>query len=495
MASPSTDLHFILVPLMAQGHMIPMIDIARLLAERGATVTIITTPVNANRYRSVIDRAIEANLKIQVLELQLELAKVGLPEGCECFDLLPSAALKHNLFEAIAMLEESAENVIRGLIPPANCIISDSGFPWTTDVATRLGIPRLVFYGPGCFAFLCIHMVANSDILDRVESDLDYFVLPGLPDRIEITRAQASGWGRGDEKSKERFERMEKAGKAAYGIVVNSFEELEDKYVEEFAKAKGKKVWCIGPVSLCNKSFLDIAERGEKGAINERDCLKWLDSRESGSVVYVCLGSLTHSSMEQSIEVAMGLELSNVPFIWFTRDKEGELEKWVSKEGYEERIKDRGLIVRGWAPQILILSHRAVGGFITHCGWNSTLEGISAGIPMVTWPHFAEQFLNERFIVDVLKIGVRIGTEVPVSFGVQEKNEVTVKMEDVKKAVEDLMNDKEESKERRRRAKKLGEMAKRAMENGGSSQLNMTLMIQDVIEKLANKTILVQEIV
>ncbi|KAJ9559350.1 hypothetical protein OSB04_013964 [Centaurea solstitialis] len=495
MGTPSTDLHFILVPLMAQGHMIPMIDIARLLAERGATVTIITTPVNANRYRSVIDRAIEANLKIQVLELQLELAKVGLPEGCECFDLLPSATLTLNLFDAIAMLEEPAEKMIRELIPPPSCIISDSGFPWTTDVATRLGIPRLVFYGPGCFAFLCIHIVANSDILDRVESDSDYFLLPGLPDQIEITRAQASGWGKVDEKSKEMFERTEKAGKAAYGIVVNSFEELEGKYVEEFAKAKGKKVWCIGPVSLCNKSFLDIAERGEKGAINERDCLKWLDSRESGSVVYVCLGSLTHSSTEQSIEVALGLELSNVPFIWSIRDKKGEFEKWVSKEGYEERIKDRGLIVRGWAPQILILSHRAIGGFVTHCGWNSTLEGISAGIPMVTWPHFAEQFLNERFIVEVLKIGVRIGVEVPVFFfGVQDKNEVTVKKEGVKKAVEGLMNNDEESKARRKRAKKLGEMAKRAMENGGSSQLNMTLMIQDVTEKLANNDISVQEI-
>ncbi|XP_024983332.1 UDP-glycosyltransferase 73E1-like [Cynara cardunculus var. scolymus] len=486
MASPSTNLHFILFPLMTQGHMIPMVDIARLLAERGATVTIITTPVNANRFRSVIDRAIESNLNIQVLELQLQLARVGLPEGCESFDLLPLAALKLNLFDAIDMLEEPAENVIRGLTPPPSCIISDNGLPWTTDVAKRLNIPRLVFYGPGCFAFLCIHIVTNTNILDEVESDSDYFVLPGLPDRIEVTKAQASGWGKGDSKrSKERFERMQEAGKASYGIVVNSFDELEPKYVEEFAKAKGKKVWCIGPVSLCNKNFLDMAERGKKAAINEHDCLKWLDSRESGSVVYVCLGSLSNSCTEQAIELALGLELSNVPFIWFTRHKDDEFERWISKERYEERIKDRGLMVHGWAPQILVLSHQAIGGFVTHCGWNSTLEGISAGIPMVTWPHFADQFLNERFIVDVLKIGVRIGVEVPVPFGEHDKFEMTVKMEDVKKAVESLMNDGEESKTRRTRAKELGKMAKRAMEDGGSSHANMTSMIQAITGKLA----------
>ncbi|KAI3696725.1 hypothetical protein L6452_29233 [Arctium lappa] len=490
MASLSTNLHFVLFPLMAQGHMIPMVDIARLSAQRGATVTIITTPVNANRFRSIIDRAIEAKLKIRVLELELQLAKVGLPEGCENFDLLPSASLKPNLFDAMAMLEEPAEIAITGLSPPPSCIISDSGFPWTTDVANRLNIPRLVFYGPGCFAFLCIHIVMNTNILDEVGSDSDYFVLPGLPDRIEVTKPQASGWGIADSKrSQEMLDRMREAGKATYGIVVNSFEELEPKYVEEFAKAKGKKVWCIGPVSLCNKSILDITERGKKAAINERECLKWLDSRESGSVVYVCLGSLSHTCTEQSVELALGLELSNVPFIWFTRHETDEFERWISKEGYEERIKDRGLIVRGWAPQILILSHHAIGGFMTHCGWNSTLEGISAGIPMVTWPHFAEQFLNERFIIDVLKIGVRIGAEVPVSFGEQDKIEVTVKMEDVKKAVEGLMNDEEESKSRRRRAKELGEMAKRAMEDGGSSNLNMTSMIQAITEKLAKNVV------
>ncbi|CAH1439724.1 unnamed protein product [Lactuca virosa] len=486
MASPSSDLHFILFPLMAQGHMIPMVDIARMLAQRGVLVTIITTPLNANRYKSVTDRAIKANLKIQVLELQLPLSEVGLPEGCESFDLIPSTALVLKFFDAIAMLEEPTERLLRRLTPAPSCIISDSGLPWTTGLAKRLNIPRLVFYGPGCYTYLCIHIVANTRILDEIKSDSEYFVLPGLPDRIEVTKPQASDWPKRDSKERlEMFERIEEAGKAAYGIVVNSFDELEPKYVEEFAKAKDKKVWCIGPVSLCNRSFLDVAERGSKASINEHDCLKWLDLREPGSVVYVCLGSLSYACTEQVIELGLGLELSNKPFIWFIRETSDELKRWLLEEAYEERIKDRGLMVFGWAPQILILSHAAIGGFITHCGWNSTLEGISNGIPMVTWPHFADQFLNERFITDVLKIGVRIGAEVPVSFGERDNLKVMVKREDVKIAVEGLMNDDEEGKARRKRAKELGEMSKRAMEEGGSSHKNMTSMIQAITEEVA----------
>ncbi|XP_071720527.1 UDP-glycosyltransferase 73E1-like [Rutidosis leptorrhynchoides] len=485
--------HFVLFPLMAQGHMIPMIDIARLLAQRGSKVTIITTPVNANRFKPVISRAIEDKLKIQLLELKLPLSEVGLPEGSESFDLIPSAPLFKKLFAAAAMLKEPAENLIQGLVPPASCAISDNLFPWTHDIARKFNIPRLIFHGPGCFTYLCVHIKTHTNVLEEIVSESEYFVLPGVPDRIELTKAQASSWGKNEEKERTEFiETLREAEEASDGIVVNSFEELEPFYAKGLAKAKGKKVWCIGPVSLCNKSLQDLAERGNKAAINENECLKWLDSREKESVMFVCLGSLARASTEQNIELGLGLEASNVSFIWCLRHPTEEFEKWLAERRYEEMVKDRGIIVRGWAPQVLILSHQAVGGFLTHCGWNSTLEGISCGVPMVTWPHFADQFLNERFIVDVLKIGLKVGIEVPIIVGDQDKFGALVKHEDIKIAIEELMSNEEEGEARRKRAGELGEMAKRAMEEGGSSNVNMNAMIQYISKLIDTKSTIME---
>ena len=143
-------------------------------------------------------------------------------------------------------------------------------------------------------------------------------------------------------------------------------------------------------------------------------------------------------------------------------------------------------MIRGWAPQLLILSHPAIGGFLTHCGWNSTLEGICAGLPMITWPLFAEQFYNEKLMVQVLKIGVSLGVEFVVSWA-GEKFGVVLKREEFKRAINQLMEEGEAAQERRKRARELGEMAKTAIE--GSSYLNMKLLIQDVMQQVVGKLI------
>ncbi|KAH9714971.1 UDP-glycosyltransferase 73C6 [Citrus sinensis] len=266
---------------------------------------------------------------------------------------------------------------------------------------------------------------------------------------------------------------------ASYGVIVNSFEELEPAYVEEYKKARGGKVWCVGPVSFFNKEDIDKVERGNKASIDCSGCLKWLDSWEPSSVVYVCLGSLCNCSTRQLIELGLGLEATKKPFIWVVRagDKTKELEEWLSEEKFEERIEGRGLLIRGWAPQVVILSHPTVGGFLTHCGWNSVLEAVSNGLPMVTWPFFADQFCNEKLVVQVLRIGVSIGAERPLHLADE------VKKEAVEKAVNMLMDEGGEGDERRRRAKEYGEMAKRAIEEGGSSSLNIKLLIQDIMQR------------
>ncbi|XP_058205165.1 UDP-glycosyltransferase 73C6-like [Rhododendron vialii] len=485
MAAQTQQLHFILFPLMAQGHMIPVIDIAKLLAQRGVTVTIVTTPHNANRFRAIVARAIESGLSIRFLELRFPCEEAGLPEGCENLDLLPSVDWASKFFVATSMLQQPLEEELGEMEPKPSCIISDMGFPWTSELASKFHIPRIVFHGTCCFSLLCSHNLKLYNVLDNLKSESEPFVVPGLPDPIELTKAQLPGFNTPSSSPFKRVsDQIKEAEKAAYGVVVNTFEELEKEYVKEFKKAKGGKVWCIGPVSLCNKEVSDKAERGKKPSIEGTHCLDWLDLQDPGSVVYVCLGSLSRLTASQMIEIGLGLEESNRPFIWVVKETSDELEKWISEEGFGERTKDRGLLIRGWAPQVLILSHPAIGIFFTHCGWNSTLEGVCAGVPMMTWPMFAEQFCNEKLVVQVLRIGVSVGGGVPMMWGEENKVGVLVKKDVVKEGIDDLLDGGEEGEVRRERARKLGDMARRAVEEGGSSHLNMTLLIQDIREKV-----------
>ncbi|KAL1819522.1 hypothetical protein DCAR_0415807 [Daucus carota subsp. sativus] len=485
MAYLAKDLHFVLFPLMAQGHLIPMVDIARLLAQRGATVTIITTPANAIRFKAIVTRSIHAGLDIRVAELYFPSEEVGLPKGCENFDRLSTLNLHHYFFAAISMLQEPFESLLKNLNPPANCLISDLLFPWTTNIARKFHIPRLVFHGPCCFSILLPYNIFTSSILDGVDSSSEKFVVPGIPDEIELTETMLSAMlnPRISPLIKEYYEVLVESEKAADGVVVNTFEELEPWYVKEYARVMGTKVWCIGPVSLCNKDTVDKAERGDKASISEHDCLNWLDMKKPCSVVYVCLGSLSRLATSQLIELGLGLEESDRPFIWCIRYKTEEFDKWFVEEGFEERVKGKGLIIMGWAPQVLILSHQAIGGFLTHCGWNSTLEGICAGVQLLTWPLFAEQFVNEELVVKVLRIGVKVGVELPIVFGEEEKVGVVAKKEDIIRAIKNLINEDKGGEDRRERARKLGTMARKAMEEGGSSHLNMTLLVQAIQQK------------
>ncbi|KAL5060090.1 hypothetical protein RYX36_031694 [Vicia faba] len=476
--------HFVLFPFIAQGHIIPMIDIAKLLAQHGVIVTIFTTPKNASRFSSVLSRAVSSGLQINLVPLNFPAKQAGLPDGCENLDMVDiSKDMMHSLFQAISLLQKPAEELFDILSPKPSCIISDFCIPWTSRIAEKHQIPRISFHGFSCFSLHCLFKVHSSKILESVNSDSEYFTVPGIPDKIQLNKEQMPGPT--TEEPNEFVVKMKEAEMKSYGVIINSFEELEKEYVNDYKKVKNDKVWCVGPVSLCNKDGLDKAERGNISSISEHNCLKFLDLHKPKSIVYVCLGSLCNLASSQLIELALGLEETKMPFILVIRDgtnKTHELEKWISDENFEERNKGKGLLIRGWAPQMVILSHSSIGGFLTHCGWNSTLEGISFGVPMITWPLFADQFLNEKLVTQVLRIGVSLGVEVPMKWGEEEKIGVVVKKEVIKEVICNVMNEGVESKERRERASELSEMTKRAVEIGGSSYLNITLLIQDIMQ-------------
>ncbi|KAJ1376399.1 UDP-glycosyltransferase family, conserved site [Sesbania bispinosa] len=489
MASQSHQLHFLLVPLMSQSHLIPFTEMAKLLAANGVTVTIVLTPLNAARFNKVIDQAKASNLRIQFQVLPFPCLEAGLPEGCENMDTIPSSEYQHLFFYASNMLQEPLEKWLSELETVPSCIISDICLPWTSNVATKFNIPRVVFHIVSCFTLLCSHNISHSKVHERVTSMSEPFVVPDLPDTMEFTKAQLPEAMKQDSKDwKQAIDEFKAAELSAQGILVNTFEELEIMYVRGYEKV-ARKVWCIGPLSLHDKLMLEKFGIDDKASMDESECLKFLNSNKPCSVIYVCFGSLCRLQASQLKELALGLEASNHPFIWVIRknDCSAELEKWLKEENFEERNKGRGFIIRGWAPQVQILSHPATGGFLSHCGWNSTLETISAGVPMITWPMFAEQFFNEKLIVKVLKIGLRIGVEVVMDHMEAEKVEkMFVKKEDVKKAIEQLMEQGGEGEQRRNRVREMKEMAHKAVEDGGSSTSNCKSFIQHIVDQVHN---------
>jgi UDP-glucosyl transferase 73C len=154
------------------------------------------------------------------------------------------------------------------------------------------------------------------------------------------------------------------------GEIINSFRELETLYIESFEQMTRRKVWTVGPMCLCHRDSNSVAARGNKSSLDEAQCLQWLDSMNPGSVIFVSFGSLASTTPQQLVELGLGLEASKKPFIWVMKagPKSLEVEEWLA-DGFEERVKNRGMSIRGWAPQVMILWHQAIGGFVTHCGW------------------------------------------------------------------------------------------------------------------------------
>nr|WGG89226.1 glycosyltransferase UGT36 [Helleborus thibetanus] len=471
MGSDDQQLHVFFFPMMAHGHMIPLIDIARQFAVRGAKSTIITTPVNARNISDSIDRDKQSGLDISIEITPFPAAQVGLPDGCENANSLLSHDMAMKFGEAVRMLRVPFEKLLEEQKP--DCVVSDVFLPWTADVAQKYGIPRICFHGT-CYFSLCVtENIARNGLLDKATSDSEIFVVPDLPDQIQVSRSKfqvPASSGKTD---------LLEAEEKSFGFIINSFYELEPAYAEYYRKYRGRS-WNIGPVSLYNRNAIDKAQRGKKGSSNDHQCINWLDSKEPNSVLYVSFGSVSRIETTQLHEIALGLEASEIPFVWVIRKPQNVEIDQCFPEGLEERMKGKGLIIREWAPQVLILDHPAVGGFMTHCGWNSTLEGICAGLPLITWPMFAEQFINEKLLTQVLKIGVSVGNQVYNSW--REPKDMAVTKEMVQSAATKLMGNVEEAEDRRRRARELGQMAKRAVEKGGSSYNGLSALIEELRE-------------
>jgi hypothetical protein len=336
-----------------------------------------------------------------------------------------------------------------------------------------------LFDGFCAFSSLCMCQMNLHRIFEGVvDDDTRPARVPAFPIDVEISRARSPGNFTGPG-MKEFGEEIMAESARADGLVVNSFTEMEPMFVDAYEAALGKKVWTFGPLFLA--PTMPLAATAEDA--NAVRCVSWLESKKPRTAVFVSIGSLVRSSLPQLVEIGHGLEATKRPFIWVVKPRNlAEFEWWLSEDGFESRVGETGLVIRDWAPQKVILLNPAMGAFVTHCGWNSVLECVAAGLPMVSCPHFAEQFMNEKLVVDVLRVGIKGAAQ----WGMEAEG-VLATRQDVERAVAAVMDCGEEGSARRARAAELGRKAQEAVVHGGSSFRNVALLIQHVQQRASTR--------
>ena len=251
-------------------------------------------------------------------------------------------------------------------------------------------------------------------------------------------------------------------------IILNTFQELESEVLEAI-RANNPNVYTIGPLHLLGRNFHQNREHFKSSGSslwkNDSKCIEWLDNWEPNSVIYVNYGSITVMTEEHFKEFAWGLANSKHPFLWIVRPDVVMGESAILPEEFLEVVKDRGYIT-SWCPQDQVLKHPSVGIFLNHCGWNSTLEGISDGVPMICWPFFSDQQPNCRYLCKTWGIGMEI--------------EHDVKREDVEDLVKEAMEG-DKGKEMRKKALEWKEKALKATDVGGLSYDDFNRLIKRIL--------------
>ncbi|GFY85686.1 UDP-glucosyl transferase 89B1 [Actinidia rufa] len=396
--------HILVFPFPAQGHMIPLLDLTHQLASKGLKITILVTPKNLNLINPLLNAHPTA---VEALVLPFPSSTAASVENAKD---LPAASGFPAMIHALGGLRDPLLRWFRSHPSPPSAVVSDMFLGWTL----HLGIRRYVFSPSGALALSVIYslwrdMPKRDDIADE-DALISFPEIPNSPiypwsKLSTVYRSYVEG-DPASEFIKDGF----RADTASWGLVVNSFSELERVYLDHLRRELGHdRVWAVGPLLPPNNAS---AERGGSSSVLTRDVMTWLDTCEDRSVMYVCFGSQAVLTNKQMEEVGLGLEKSGVRFLWCIKEPtKGQVEgEWsLVPSGFEDRVAGKGLVVRGWAPQVLILRHRAIGAFLTHCGWNSVLEAIVyGGVPMLAWPMGADQFTNATLLVDELGVATRV---------------------------------------------------------------------------------------
>ncbi|KAL6651908.1 hypothetical protein ACP70R_010833 [Stipagrostis hirtigluma subsp. patula] len=398
--------HVLVIPFPAQGHTPPLVALAALLASRGLRLTVATTPGNLPLLSPLL-AVHPAAMHALVLPFP---SHPSLPPGLEnTKDCGPEyfAVFMH----ALAGLREPILSWARSQPDPVVAVIADFFCGWAQPLAAELGVAGLVFSPSGVLGTALPHSLFRRLVTRPAESGDEFTVafpaIPGEPayQWREISMMYKSYIEGGlEEQLRVAVRQNFLWNLESRGFVSNTLRALEGRYLDTPLEDLGfRLVWAVGPVA--SESDAAGGARGAQAAVSAGNLSAWLDAFPEGSVVYVSFGSQALLTPAVAAALAEALERSAVPFVWVVGAGNGGM----VPDGFEARAAaaGRGLVVPGWAPQVAALRHAAVGWFMTHCGWNSVLEAVAAGVPMLAWPMTADQFANARLLVDEARVAVR----------------------------------------------------------------------------------------
>ncbi|KAL7256587.1 hypothetical protein ACSBR1_010511 [Camellia fascicularis] len=447
--------HVLAIPAPAQGHVLPMLEMMQCLVRHGFKVTLVNTEFTQ-------ERVINASaVKDNIIEDHIHL--VSIPDGLEPWEDRNDIGklTQANLRVMPLKLEELIQKINGSDNDKITCIIADEFLGWALEVAEKMQIKRAAFW-PAAAATLAvgfrIPQLLDDGIIKNDGTPTSNQMIQLSPTMPAISTTHFLWACMGDLTTQEIiFEatvRNNKSVRMANWLICNSTYELEPAVFALFPN-----IMPIGPLLASNR----LGNSTGYFWPEDSTCLEWLDQQPANSVIYAAFGSLTVFHEIQFQELALGLELTNRPFLWVVRPDMADKNNDAYPEGFKERVATCGRLV-GWAPQQKVLGHPAVACFLSHCGWNSTMEGLSNGIPFLCWPYLGDQFLNQSYICDVWKVGL----------GFNRNESGIIKKEEIKEKVEQLLSDKTI----KARALDLKEVAAKSVEEGGCSHNNFNNFIK-----------------
>ncbi|XP_004294770.1 PREDICTED: UDP-glycosyltransferase 87A1-like [Fragaria vesca subsp. vesca] len=431
MNTNSTVCHVVAVPFPGRGHVNPMINLCKLLASKKDNIRI--TIVVTEEWHGFIASDPQPH--------QLSFSTIP--------NVLPSELVRSQnypgFYEAVmTKMEAPFEELMGRTQPPVTAIIADTELLWAIPAARLRNIPVASLWTASASVFATKCEELKMGLLDG-DQKLDQ---KGEIGELEDPRV-----------TKLAMECTSIVSKANY-LLLSSVYELESKVIDSLQAEYTLPVYPIGPAI----PYLELE------CDNGLDYLKWLDSQPKDSVLYISLGSFLSVSSAQMDEIAAGLRKSGIRFLWVARRESARL---------KEKCGDMGLVVP-WCKQLKVLCHASVGGFWTHCGWNSTLEAVFSGVPMLTSPLAFDQFPNSKQIVKEWNIGrERVKRDV-------RGNHDLMTREDIVDIVQRFMDlESSDGKEMRKKVKELSNLCQGAIAKGGSSDKKLDDFISDITKAAA----------